>query len=401
MRLGDLVFLLFETLRTQRLRSLLTMLGIVIGIGAVVLLSSIGEGARTAVLAQFTQFGTDIVGVQPGRQKSFGVGPGSFGGTTRPLTLGDARALGHIAGAAAVAPHVAGTAQLDASGRTRHTYVYGTTGEDAAILQVRVRTGAFLPTGDPEAAPSVCVLGPKTARELFPGESPLGMHLRIGDARFTVIGVVREKGQVLGFDLDDIVYIPVARAIKLFNRDALTEIHVLAINHARVPGLVAEIERVLKERHADKIDFTVNTQKDMLDLVDEVLTVMTSGVLLIAAISVIVGAIGIATILWVSVHERTSEIGLVKAIGASDGQVVLLFLAESGALSLAGGMVGVAGAWLLGDLVHVVAPSVPLSTPLWIIPIALGASLVVGILAGVLPARRAATLDPVEALRAE
>lgn len=401
MRLGDLLALLFESLRTQRLRSLLTMLGIVIGIGAMVLLSSIGEGARSAVVAQFTQFGTTILGVQPGREKSFGVGPASFGGTTRPLTLDDARALARVPGVRRVAPNTVGLAQVKNDERSRHTYVYGTTAEDQDVLQWQPRIGAFLPAGDPAELPAVCVLGATVASELYPNANPLGARVRIGEARYVVVGVMREKGQVLGFDLDDMVIVPVARALELFNRDALSEIHVLVASHARIPEVVRELERVMTERHDGELDVTITSQQDMLELVDEVIDVLTRGVLAIAAISLLVGALGILTIQWVSVHERTGEIGLVKALGASDAQVVLLFLAEAGALSLVGGAVGVLGALGLGQLATLAWPAFPIATPAWIVPLALAVSLLVGVLAGVLPARRAARLDPVEALRAE
>ncbi|MCK6445433.1 MAG: ABC transporter permease [Planctomycetes bacterium] len=401
MRLGDLLRWLFDTLRAQRLRSLLTMLGIVIGIGAMVLLSSIGAGARAAVVAEFTQFGTTILGVQPGRATSFGIGAGSFGGTVRPLTLADARALERIPGVRFVAPHVVGLAAVERAALSRNVYVYGTTVDDQEVLQWWPRLGGFLPAGDPERAAAVCVLGDTVARELFGRENPLGARVRIGTARYVVVGVMAEKGQVLGFDLDDLVIVPVARALELFDRDGLTEIHVLVAGHSRMREVELAIECVLAERHDGELDVTLSSQADMLALVDEVLDVLTRGVLAIAAISLLVGALGILTIQWVSVHERTAEIGLVKALGASDRQVELLFLAEAGALSLSGGVVGVLVALGLGELVHLVRPEFPLVTPSWSAPLALATALAVGVLAGVLPARKAARLDPVEALHAE
>ncbi len=401
MPLGDLWRLLLETLRTQRLRAFLTVLGIVIGMAAVVLLSSIGEGTRRGILAQFSQFGTTIVGVNPGKTKTMGLSPGALGGTTHPLTLEDGLALRRIPSVIYTAPHTMGNGEIEAGGRTRRTSIYGTVAEDEQILQWHPRIGSFLPGGDPDQAPAVCVLGATVARELLPGANPLGSHVRIGQSRFTVVGVMGSKGQVLGIDLDDMVYIPVRRAMRMFNRDDVMEVHLLVASHDRIPGVTEAARRLLMDRHGGEEDFTITNQADMLGVVNEVMAVMTAGVLLIAAISVFVGAMGILTIMWVSVQERMAEIGLVKALGASDRQVMLMFLSEAGALSLLGGVagviVGIAGAGLLGAVV----PALWVEVPLWIIPIALAASLGVGIAAGVAPALRAARLDPVDALRAE
>ena len=332
MPLGDLWGLLIETLKTQRLRSFLTVLGIVIGMAAVVLLSSIGEGTRRGMMAQFTQFGTTIVGINPGKTRTMGVGPGVLGGTTHPLTVEDGLALRRVPGVKFVAPHTMGNGEVEANRRTRRTNIYGTMWEDQHILQWPPRVGTFLPPGDPEQIPAVCVLGSTVARELFPGANPLGTHVRVGEARFTVIGVMSSKGQMLGIDMDDMVFIPVERALRMFNRQGVEEIHVLVTGHDRMDEAIRGMTRALKERHDGEEDFTVTNPADMLALLNDVMKVMTAGVLVIAGISVFVGAMGILTILWVSVHERTQEIGLVKALGASNRQVVMLFLAEAGAL---------------------------------------------------------------------
>ncbi|HLF92458.1 MAG TPA: ABC transporter permease [Planctomycetota bacterium] len=398
---GDLWVLLLETLRTQRLRSFLTILGIVIGIASVVLLSSIGEGTRRGVAAQFSQFGTTVVGIRPGRVETFGVGPGAIGGTTRPLTVEDALALRRVPGILHVAPHVMGMGEVKTGERTRQVSIYGTVAEDQHCLQWFPQVGTFLPEGDPDQIPSVCVLGAKTARELFPGANPLGARIRIGGSRFTVVGVMASKGQVLGFDLDDMIYLPLRRAMRLLNLSQVGEIHLYVAGHAAIPRAVEEARRALMDRHGGEEDFTITTQADMLKVIDQVIRVLAAGVVVIAAIAVFVGAMGILTILWVSVHERTGEIGLIKALGASDRQVMLVFLAEAAALSVIGGAaglgIGVGGGWLLRRMI----PGFWIELPLWVVPLALGASLLVGLVAGVAPARRAARLDPVEALRAE
>ncbi len=399
MTAADLARLVLESLAAQRLRSGLTALGVVIGIAAVVLLSSIGEGTRQGVVATFSQFGTTLVGVRAGKSKT--LGGGSMLGTTHKLTIEDALALRRVPGVRTVAPHAMGMAEVDSGERRRRTYVYGTTKEDQEALQWRVRTGSFLPAGDPDAMPAVCVLGAKVAREVFPGRSPLGARVKLGEARFTVIGVMAEKGQILGFDLDDMVVVPVVRAMRLFDLDQVDEIHVLVANHDAIEPASAGVRALLRERHDGEDDVTVTSQADLLKLVGEVFSVLTTGVLVIATISVVVGAIGVLTISWVSVHERTAEVGLLKAIGASDAQVRLIFLSEAAVLSLLGGGAGVLVGLGLGRLIELAFPAVAVEVAAWTIPLALAASVGVGLLAGVLPAARAARLDPLEALRAE
>ncbi len=401
MSLGDLWGLLIETLRTQRLRAFLTMLGIVIGSASVVLLSSIGEGAREGIMAMFSQFGSTIIGVQPGKVKTFGMGPGTMGGTSRPLTVEDGLALRSIPGVLAAAPHVIGSAELEAGPRVRHTYVYGTVAADQDALQWHARIGSFIPEGDPDQVPAVCVLGARVAADLFPGANPLGARIRIGGTRFVVCGIMAPRGQMLGFDFDDIAIIPVKRAMRMFNRVDVNEIHVLASSRAVIPSVMEGIKRVIKDRHDGEEDITVMSQADALTMIDEVLSVLTYGVLAIAGISVLVGAMGILTIMWVGVHERTAEIGLVKALGATDGQVMLVFLAEAAFLSLLGGAAGIALGAGAGWAIERVFPVIWVRTPLWVVPAMLGVSLTVGILAGLIPAARAARLDPVDALRAE
>ncbi len=401
MALGDLWELLLETLSTRRLRAVLTMLGIVVGMAAVVLLSSIGAGTRAGVAQMFAQFGATVVGVAPGRTRTLGASPGVMGGTTRPLTIEDALALRRVSGVRYVAPHVLGTGLAQAGERERRTMIYGTVWEDQHCLQWYPRLGTFLPPGDPDQQPPVCVLGATVARELYVGRSPLGSYLRLGEARFRVIGVMEPKGQMLGVDLDDMVYVPVRRAMRMFDLQSVMEIHVLAASHEQIAPVVRGLTRALVERHDGELDFTITTSADALAVVDQIMDVLFVGVLVIAAISVLVGALGILTIMWVVVHERTGEIGLLKAIGASDRQVMLVFLSESGALALAGGVVGAGLGWCAGWLLSVLVPAIRVETPPWSVPMALGVSLAVGLVAGTAPALRAAQLDPVDALRAE
>lgn len=401
----DLLLFVLQALRAQRLRSGLTALGVVIGMAAVVLMSSIGEGTRAGVMAQFGQFGTTIVGVQPGVTRTMGVSPGALGGTTHPLTVEDGLALRRIPGVRRVAPHVVGAGVVEARGRSRHTLIYGTVADDQHILRWHPRVGTFLPEGDPDRAPPVCVLGPTVARELFPGASPLGERVRLGERAFRVVGVMEAKGSMLGFDLDDMVYVPVRRALAMLDRQGVTEVHLLVDSNDRIDGVMRDAKRLLRQRHDGDEDVTLVSQADMLATVDQVMDVLTRGVLVIAAISVLVGALGILTMQWVGVHERTAEVGLLMALGASRRQVAAVFLTEAALVSAAGGLLGaLAGAGLalsLGLVADAAGVDARPAPPSWAVPMAVGVSLVVGVLAGVLPALRAARLEPIEALTTE
>ena len=397
---ADLLRFVLGALTGHRLRSLLSALGVAIGVAAVVLLTALGEGTRRYIVGQFSQFGTDLIAVNPGKVKTFGI-PGALGGTTHRLTIDDAEALRRVPGVEAVIPTTFGQARVEAGQRGRSVYIYGVTHEMPAVWKIGVSQGSFLPDMDPHRQGSFAVLGAKLARELFGSDSPLGRRVRIGSASLLVIGVMGSKGQILGFDLDDCAFIPVATAMDVFNQVELFEIDILARDTAAIPGVVAGTTSVLTARHRGNDDFTVTTQTEMLDTFDRIIGIITVAVTAIAAISLFVGAIGILTIMWISVHERTGEIGLLRALGVTEMGVQRLFLLEAALLAVAGGAAGVA----LGFAVEVVArtfvPGLPMATPPGAVAAALLMSLAVGIAAGVLPARRAAALDPVDALRAE
>jgi putative ABC transport system permease protein len=398
--IGDLLRLAGSAILGHRLRSGLSMLGIAIGIAAVILLTSIGEGTRRYVLAQFSQFGTNLIAIHPGKTKTSGM-PGVFGGTTRHLTIDDAEALVRIPGVEKVVPTAFGTARVEAGQRARNVAVNGVTPDIETVWKFRTRLGSYWPAGDPRRGAPLAVLGTKLARELFGDQSPLGQFVRIGGTRFRVVGVMEPKGQMLGFDLDDTAYVPVATAMRMFNLVDLDEINVSYAPLDATARIEAEIERVLRERHAGEEDFTVTTQQAMLDVFGNVMRMVTAAVGAIAGISLVVGAIGILTMMWITVRERTQEIGLVRAIGASAWQVAGLFLAEAAAVALLGGVAGVTIGLGLGALARWLVPGLPVETPMSFVVVALAVSFAVGLLSGVLPARQAARLDPIEALRAE
>jgi putative ABC transport system permease protein len=399
MSLRDLARLAAGAVLAHRLRSALTMVGILIGIASVILLTSIGEGARTDILAEFTQFGTRILGVRPGKASTAAMGP--LVTTVRKLTLDDARVLERLIGVEKVAPLTVGLARVEAGVRARSVFVVGVTTEVLDVFKLEVRQGRFLPESDPRRGAPLAVLGPTLKRELFGETNALGERVRIGGQRFLVIGVMAPKGNILGLDLDDRVYVPIATAQRLFNKDALVEIDLVFSERVPVETVRAEVVRAMRERHGGEEDFTIITQKEMLGVLERVLGIVSIAVGAIGGISLVVGAVGVLTIMWIAVNERTAEIGLAKALGASPRQILLLFLFEAAMLSLAGGALGVATGMGIAWMLPAAVPGLPVHTRPSFVVAALIVSLGVGLVSGVLPARRAAALDPVEALRTE
>jgi putative ABC transport system permease protein len=397
----DLLLLSLRTLVALRLRSLLSILGIAIGVGSVVLLTSIGEGTRRYVLSQFSQFGTNLLAVNPGKTETSGI-PGIFGGTTKPLTIDDSQALTRIPGVTAVVPVAMGSALVEGGplSLSRSVPIYGVTPEIESVWHFGVRQGSFWRAGDPRRGGTECVLGQKLARELYGEASPLGAFVRIGDRRLRVIGMMEAKGSMLGIDVDDVAYVPVATAMQMFNLTDLMELDVAYANAAVADSVEAAVRDVLARRHGSE-DFTITTQQAMLDVFGNVMDVVTMSVGAIAGISLLVGAIGILTMMWIAVGERTHEIGLIRAFGASRRQVRLLFLIEAACLGAVGGLAGLAGASALGALLRAAVPGLPLYPPLPYVVAAFFVAFATGLGAGVLPAHRAASLDPIEALRAE
>jgi putative ABC transport system permease protein len=384
----------------HRLRTFLSALGVGIGVTAVVLLTALGEGTRRYVIDQFTQFGTTLVAVNPGKVKTMGM-PGVLGGTTHKLTIDDAEALRRVPGVTAVVPVAFGQARVATGNRGRSVYVFGVNHEIPTAWRLDVGQGSFLPPIDPRRQGSHAVIGPKLARELFGDTLALGKRVRIGGRSFLVVGVMAPKGQMLGWDLDDGAYIPVASAMDLLNISELIEIDLSITTSEAIPGAVAGMHAVLTARHRGEDDFTITTQTEMMDTFGRVISIITVAVSAIAGISLFVGAMGILTIMWISVHERTHEIGLLSALGVTRHGVMGLFLLESIVLALAGGCGGLLFGLAVQTLLRVVVPGLPLATPVGAVVAALVMSLVVGVASGVAPARRAASLDPVDALRAE
>jgi putative ABC transport system permease protein len=395
----DLIALSLEALRAHRLRYALSALAVAVGVAAVVLLSSIGEGARIFVLNQVSQFGTSIVGVHPGRVQTSGM-PG-FGGSARKLTIQDARALRRVPGVVDAVAAAYGTALVERGARTRRILVCGVTPQVPRVWLMGVASGSFLPEMDWDRTAQVVVLGPRVKTELFGEDNPLGVVIRVGDARFRVIGIMKSKGQYLGIDLDDTVYIPVANAMRLFNRSELSEVNLLAPSIEESERVAERARLLMIDRHGGEEDVTVVTQKDAMTMVNNIMRILTASVTAIASISLFVGAIGIFTILWIVVRERTQEIGLVKALGATRGQIVAWYLCEAAITAGLGGVAGLLVAGVGGVLLGRLVPGLEAITPPAVVAAALAMAIGVGLTAGIAPALRAARLDPVEALRSE
>jgi putative ABC transport system permease protein len=400
MLFADTTRLALRAITAQRLRSFLTLLGIAVGIAAVILLTSIGEGIHRFVLAEFTQFGTNLISVSPGKVKTAGPAPTGIPTSVRPLTLDDARALEHLPQVTGMSATVWGNTEMNANGRLRRTTVYGVGADMLRVYSMKLRTGQFLPVEESENARAFVVLGAKLKSELFGSANPLGARVRIGNLQFRVIGVLEAKGQFLGVDLDDTAYIPTARALELYNRDGMMKIDLVYAAGASVAQVSAAIKATLAARHGRE-DFTITTQEDMLRTLSKILDILTMAVGALGSISLLVGGVGIVTIMTIAVAERTGEIGLLVALGAPRRTILILFLGEAVALSALGGVMGLALGIGLAQLIHLLLPALPVHTPLTFVVLAEAIAIVIGLLAGVLPARRAARLDPVEALRAE
>ncbi len=398
MRNADLLAFSARALRGNRLRSSLTLLGVAIGAAAVVLLTALGEGARRYVMDQFEGIGANLLAIVPGKTETHGAAAFASA-TTADLTLGDAEALlRFVPEAARVAPICVASETLSQGERSRQVAVVGTTSDFLEVQRVRLGRGQNLPRGDLRRGTAVIVLGATVASELFPAAEPIGGIVRIGDLRARVIGVLEAQGTQLGMNLNEVAILPVAKAMRLFNRSSLFRILVDVRAHADLAIAKQHVREILKQRHGGEEDVTIITQDAILKSFTNILRTLTLAVAAIAAISLAVSGLGIMNVMLVSVSERSSEVGLLRALGAERGQIARVFLAEalllSGIGALVGIAVGVAGVAVLVELY----PKFPARPPLWAIGSALGLALGAGAAFGLAPARRAARLDPVAAL---
>ena len=405
MLIGEIISVALGALRANKLRSLLTMLGIVIGVAAVIAVVALGAGAQSAVKARISSLGTTLLTVMPGQQRGMGV---SYDQSTK-LTMADAKALEEKATSLnAVQPEINSRVQVQYLNQNASTSAVGTTANYLEVRKYQLAAGRMFTSQEDEGRQRLVVLGQTVVTNLGirSPDAIIGEAVRIKGLQFTVIGVLKSKGQSSPFgDPDDQVLVPITTGrFRLFGTDRLRSISVLAQSEEKIPEAMADVQRVLRRQHrltsgkAD--DFQIRSQADFLNTLGETTAVFTYLLSGIAAVSLLVGGIGIMNIMLVSVTERTREIGIRKALGATSANILLQFLIEAVVLCLLGGLIGAAvgsgGAAAMSKFAQWNTQISPSS-----IVMAFVFSAVVGVLFGVWPARRAASLDPIVALRYE
>ena len=399
MRIPDLLGFARDAATGNPLRTSLLVLAMAIGVAAVVVLTALGDGARRYVVNEFASLGTNLVIVLPGRSQTGGFNPANaITGTPRDLTIADAQAVQRGSAIHRLAPLAVGTSEISVGGKLREVLVAGTTSQYIEVRRMAISQGRFLSQEDWSRGMAEAVIGAKIREEMFGAEPAVGRLVRIGDRRFRIVGVLAATGQGLGMQNDELVIVPVALAQAMFNSNTLFRILIEARNREAIPLAKAQALEIIKQRHEGEEDVTVITQDAILATFDRLLGALTLAVAGIAAISLAVAGVLVMNVMLVSVTQRTSEIGLLKALGATGGTIQLAFLTEAALLSLAGAIVGY-GLGLAGAaLIRLFYPAFPVYPPNWAVFAGLGTALTTGILFGVAPARRAAALDPVQAL---
>ena len=399
MRLRDLLHVATESLVRARLRSVMMLVAMSIGVAAVVVLTSLGEGARRYVTGEFQALGTDLLIVLPGRSETTGVQPGLFAGETpRDLTLGDAQALLRIPDVERIAPIVVGSAPVSAGELSREVPVIGTNADFLTVRKLSLGQGRFLPPGELDRSLAVCVIGSKVRSELFAHRPAVGASVRIGDRRFRVIGVLADAGRAVGFDTQELVIIPVSSAQQLFNTESLFRILIQARDPDSMARVRDQVRATIAARHQGEEDVTVITQDAVLATFNRIFTALTLTLAGIASISLAVAGILIMNVMLVAVSQRTAEVGLLKALGARRRQITALFLAEAVLLSMAGAAAGLGVGYVADWIIGRAYPALPVGAPPWAVVLAVVIAVASGVVFGLLPARRAARLDPVVAL---
>ncbi len=391
----------YSSLLRKPLRTVLTVLGLIIGICSVVLLVALGSGAKKYVLAEFQSLGSNIIIIQPGKaDKKTQFGP-PVGAAQRRMTMDDVRALeAQTYSLEAISGLIFGTASIRYDENIVNASVFGSNDKFIQIINLTVGDGRFFSRDEDDAGRRVIVLGANIAKKLF-ASSPVGSRVKLNQKEFFVIGVLQTAGDKLGFNFDDFVFIPTRAAQKLFNDDKLFGIRAKAKSTLQLDQGIAEITEVLKRRRDGEEDFTIITQQSIMQSMDQILSMLTLVVGGIAAISLVVAGVGVMNMMWVSVHERTAEIGVRRALGARAKDIGLQFITEAVMLCFIGGCCGLLigltftwGAYLYFD-------SFDPRPPIWVAPLALGVSSLVGIFFGFWPARRASKLPIVDCLRSQ
>lgn len=398
MRLNDIMQFVFHAMQGYRTRTFLMLLAMAIGVASVVVLTSLGEGARLYVSQQFSSLGTNTLVVFPGRTETTGGVPPMMGETPRDLTLQDVMALQKSRHIQLLSPIVIGGAPVSYRQLEREVLILGATASFYDIRQLSMSRGQFLPELEFTRASSVCVLGQTLYKELFGNQAPLGEWVRVSNYRCRVIGVLDEEGLSMGMELGDVLIMPVASAMSVFNATSVFRIIVEARSGDVLGRAKQDVIDIIRARHDGEDDITVVSQDALLKTFDRIFTALTYSLGGIAAISLLVAGIMIMNVMLVAVAQRTAEIGLLKALGAPRQQIIALFLTESAFLSMIGALLGLILGFAGNALLRQYYPDFPLQAPDWALWAAVMTAMGSGLVFGLLPARRAAALDPVLAL---
>ena len=399
---AELFLTALDTIRAAKLRAFLTTLGVVIGVLAIILLVALGQGVRDYLADTFASLGANVIQISPGKRDTRGGPMPPMPGAAHKLTREDEEALARrVYSIDGVSGIVNGAATLGYQNRKRDSFAFGVGERFIELRNLRVDAGRFFDEEDVSGHRRYAVLGRTIQRELFGDENPLGKTMKIADSEFRVIGIMEHKGTSLGFDMDDVVFIPSTSALDLFALDGYTSLMARARDKASTDAAIADITQVLKRRHDNQEDFTVVSQDELLSTVNAIMGTMTLVLMAIASIALVVGGIGIANIMLVSVRERTREIGVRRAVGATRSSILWQFLVESVVIALLGGLIALAIGGATIGLVRLAVPNLPIRLSPSLVLTAIGFAAIVGVVSGVMPARSAARLDPVAALRFE
>ncbi len=381
------------------LRAGLLLLAMSIGVAAVVILTALGDGARRYVVGEFSAIGSNLVIVLPGRSETRGFNPANLvTSTPRDLTVDDADALLRLPGVQRVSPLVIGTTEINAAGKLREAMLIGTNDDFIRVRKLKLALGRFLSKDELGHGSAEVVLGSLIRQEVFGNTNPLGKIVRIGDRRLRVVGVLSAGGRGMGMTTDELLIVPVATAQSMLNINTLFRILIEVSNREQVVEVKSGVLKMITQRHEGEEDITIITQDAVLKTFDKVLSVLTLGVSGIAAISLAVAGILVMNVMLVSVTQRTAEIGLLKALGATSAAIRQLFMVEALLLSLTGGLLGTGLGYMGAALLRHFYPTFPAYPPLWAVLAGLGTALSSGLIFGIMPARQAAQLDPIQAL---
>jgi len=399
MTINDNIAFNAQLLIRHRWRTTLLMLCVAMGVSAVVLLVSVGESARLYVAREFSMLGSNLLIILPGKKQTSGGGIPFYGTTTRDLTLQDAASIRQLSGVDSVAPVIAGTANASVGARSKNVMVLGSTLDFLKARQLSIAMGASLPDDAESVSRNVVLIGSNLAQELFAPHNPLGKMLTIDDYRFRVAGVLAIRGESLGLDMRDAVILPVKTSERLFNSFSLFRILISLNGLTDEKTVISDIYALIKKRHQGEEDITIVTQQSMMQAFNNIMVTLTTIVGLLGSVSLVVAGILIMNLSLISVQQRRTEIGLLKALGASQHVVLTLFISESIILVMLASAIGLGFTQVLLLLANYWWPTLSFSTPLWAYLSAVCVALLTAVLFSYLPAKQAASISPVEALR--